>query len=483
MSSPALAGALARRCADEGSYRRWRAQAAATGWCEHPVRLSGQVHALDSATGELRTVLDTQAMPDGTLLTACGNRRVSVCRPCAQTYRADTWQLVAAGLRGGKGVPETVGAHPRVFLTLTAPSFGAVHSRRAGRSRGSRPCRPRRGGVCIHGRPRGCAARHGRDDPLIGTPLCEDCYDYAGAVLWNARVPLLWSRTTTAIRRALAAEAGLSRAQAARCVRLAFTKVAEYQARGVVHLHAVLRLDAAPPPGQPGALAPPPAGFTAELLVAAIRRALPAACAPAPGPRPGVVGRAATWGAQCDLRVITASSATANPTAIAAYVAKYATKSTEALGAALAHRLLAASEIEALPVSAHLRRILSTCWELGGQAHLAELGLRRWAHALGFRGHFSTRSRRYSTTLTLLRSARARWQAERRGDTREVDPWDGEPEAGSVELVAEWRYAGTGYVTALDELLAAGERRAYLDGLELRREHRRAQRRLRAEVA
>jgi hypothetical protein len=40
------------------------------------------------------------------------------------------WQLIYAGLAGGrKGVPEQVAEHPQVFASLTAPSFGAVHSR------------------------------------------------------------------------------------------------------------------------------------------------------------------------------------------------------------------------------------------------------------------------------------------------------------------------------------------------------------------
>jgi hypothetical protein len=51
-------------------------------------------------------------------------RRASVCPPCAETYRADTYQLIRAGLVGGKGVPETVTGHPCVFATFTAPSFG-----------------------------------------------------------------------------------------------------------------------------------------------------------------------------------------------------------------------------------------------------------------------------------------------------------------------------------------------------------------------
>jgi hypothetical protein len=49
----------------------------------------------------------------------------------AATYRADACQLLAAGLKGGKGVPDTVASHPRLFVTFTAPSFGWVHTRKA----------------------------------------------------------------------------------------------------------------------------------------------------------------------------------------------------------------------------------------------------------------------------------------------------------------------------------------------------------------
>jgi hypothetical protein len=64
------------------------------------------------------------------LLIACKTRRASRCPPCAEVYRADTYQLSRAGLTGGKGVPETVADHPCVFTTLTAPSFGPVHVQR-----------------------------------------------------------------------------------------------------------------------------------------------------------------------------------------------------------------------------------------------------------------------------------------------------------------------------------------------------------------
>ena len=65
------------------------------------------------------------------LLKACGTRRESRCPSCAATYRADAYQLLAAGLKGGKGVPDSISEHPRLFVTFTAPSFGQVHSRRA----------------------------------------------------------------------------------------------------------------------------------------------------------------------------------------------------------------------------------------------------------------------------------------------------------------------------------------------------------------
>ncbi|MGW5163356.1 replication initiator, partial [Nonomuraea wenchangensis] len=31
-------------------------------------------------------------------------------------------------------------------------------------------------------------------DPRLGEPLCPDCYDYTGSVLFNALAPLLWKR-------------------------------------------------------------------------------------------------------------------------------------------------------------------------------------------------------------------------------------------------------------------------------------------------
>lgn len=148
-----LASDVMARVGNPERYTRWRQQLASTGYCSHPIRLSGSRTVVDAGTGEIRGSYSTGDEPDGTLLVACGNRRATRCPTCSATYRSDTWQLVAAGLRGGKGVPETVADHPRLFVTLTAPSFGPVHSRR-GKGTAARVCRSRRG-RCPHGRPLG----------------------------------------------------------------------------------------------------------------------------------------------------------------------------------------------------------------------------------------------------------------------------------------------------------------------------------------
>ncbi len=213
---------------------------------------------------------DTASEPDGALLTACGNRRETVCPPCSQVYKRDARQLVRAGLTGGKGIPETVAAHPCVFATFTAPSFGPVHARRM-RGKTVLPCRPRRDANarrCPHGRDISCPRRHADGDPRLGRPLCPDCYDYHAAVLFNACAGELWRRFTTYLPRCLARLAGLTHQQLRAVASVRYVKVAEYQARGVIHYHAIIRLDA---PGDD--YQPPPPRLSAQLLCDAITTA------------------------------------------------------------------------------------------------------------------------------------------------------------------------------------------------------------------
>jgi hypothetical protein len=122
-----------------------------TGGCLHPVLLRGRADYIDCGTGELIHRYTTVHEPGGVLPIACKTRRASRCPPCAEVYRADTYQLIRAGLSGGKGIPATVADHPCVFVTLTAPSFGPVHARREKNGR-VLACRPRRNDkTCPHG--------------------------------------------------------------------------------------------------------------------------------------------------------------------------------------------------------------------------------------------------------------------------------------------------------------------------------------------
>jgi Replication initiator protein, pSAM2 len=437
-----LPGVVAEVIARAGpGYDRWMEQVAATGYCVHPVRLRGQVEHADAATGEVRTVYSTDREPDATLLKACGNRRASVCPSCSATYQADSFHLLAAGLRGGKGVPESVSGHPRLFVTFTAPSFGQVHTRKA-QGLLVYPCHPyRQGQRCPHGRRAGCWQRHDADDPRLGEPLCPRCYQAGAQVLWNALAGRLWSRTTIYLYRALAQLAGMTEAELRRLVRISFAKVAEYQRRGAVHFHAIIRLDAATGCGCPACVAPPPAGFTAELLEEAVRHAAATVAVPCPmTDEDQGVTLVARWGEQLDVRHITEVGDEKELSAeqVAGYVAKYATKSTEALGVTLDHRV-SEEELERLDVSAHVAELVRACWELGTRPSLVGLRLRKWAHMLGFGGHFSTKSRRYSITLGALRRARVVYVIRRRrGATLPLDAWGRPEDDQAVIVVASW---------------------------------------------
>ncbi|MDT9699790.1 replication initiator [Streptomyces sp. P17] len=406
-------------------------QLSGLGGCTHPVRLDGHrtEYAVNTATGEIGNILrhlDSAALPAGQLLVRCNNRRATRCAACAETYRRDTYHLITAGLRGGKGTPERVSTHPRVFATFTAPGFGPVHNRRTD----GRPCR--------------CGTHHDQEDAVLGTPLNSDTYDYEAAVLWNAHAGALWRRFSIYLRREVAKRAGLTQRAFRDHARVSFAKVAEYQKRGAVHFHAVIRLD-----GPEGGDASPPAWATAELLTDAIRAA--ATAARIDGPQ--IDGRAHTFafGRQLDVRPIRSADfddgQNLTERAVAAYIAKYATKGAEAATGTLDRPIRLLAELAHARISDHARRMIRTAWTLGARKELEHLRLRAWAHMLGFRGHFSTKSRRYSTTLGALRTARADW---RRAQTAPPATQDGD----TTLVLAHWAFAGTG-LSAAETWLAA----------------------------
>ncbi|MEJ1202065.1 MULTISPECIES: replication initiator [unclassified Streptomyces] len=423
--------------ASRPEFGAWRRNVVRLGGCTNPIHLVGAATVYDTTTGAALLSYGSDVY-GGRLLTACGNRRASVCPACSALYRADTYQLVRAGLVGGKNVPEVVSGHPRVFATLTAPGYGPVHTRRERDGR-VRPCRPRRRGddLCPHGAPAGCHERHPADDPRLGEPLCPRCYDYAGAVLWHAFAGRLWHRFGLELKREVARRAGLSRTEFGEVARLSYAKVAEYQRRGLVHFHAVIRLD-----GPDGPDSAPPGWATVPLLVAAVHAVVGRVRLSAPGA--GVIGpRVLRFGAQADVRPVTsyrrgAGERPDSASSVAGYIAKYATKGAESAGA-VDGRIRHAREMVVLPVRAHVLRMIGACWWLGGLPEFEPLGLRRWAHMLGYGGHFSTKSRRYSTTLTALRQARTDHRAKQQRASL------GLAADRPTVTVGRWRYAGRGY--------------------------------------
>jgi hypothetical protein len=292
----------------------------------------------------------------------------------------------------------------------------------------------------------------------LGEPLCARCYQAGAQVLWNALAGRLWSRTTIYVYRTLAQLTGLTEGQLRRLVRISFAKVAEYQKRGAVHFHAIIRLDAATNCGCTACVAPPRAGFTADLLERAVRQAASSVALPCPTvDEDQGVTLVARWGEQLDVHQITEAGDERDLSAeqVAGYVAKYATKATEALGVTLDHRISEA-ELDELELPAHVAELIRACWELGGRPSLVGLRLRKWAHMLGFGGHFSSKSRRYSTTLGALRRARVAYAIRRRqGGSLPLDVWGRPEEDQAVLVVASWVYLGSGYQSTGEAWLAA----------------------------
>lgn len=301
----------------------------------------------------------------------------------------------------------------------------------------------------MHNRPdRGvcrCGTRHGNDDPALGSAIDPATYDYAGAVLFNNHAGQLWQRFTNRLRREIAARAGLTQRELKERARLSYGKVAEFQKRGALHFHAVIRLDG---PGGPNT--PPPTWATVDLLADAIRAAAAhsytSVSVPAIEDQPA---RTFRWGTQLDVRPVKAFGDGSEITeqAVASYVAKYATKAAENTGT-LDRRIGELSELDRHDVPDHTRRLIEACKLL--DPLYPDRRLWAWAHMLGFRGHFSSKSRHYSTTLGALRQERAVYRAAQEREALGLE--DTEPD--TVLVLADWQYAGHGH-TPGESVLAA----------------------------
>jgi hypothetical protein len=138
----------------------------------------------------------------------CGSRIKSRCESCAELYRRDWAAIARSGVFDGP-----VEQYRFYLLTLTAPSFGRVH--RVPRSGAPTRC--------------GCGALHSVDGAgLRGVPLDAGSYDYAGQVAWNRDAGVLWDRTRRRLRD--------------RWESVEYFIVREWQDRGVLHVHAIVRI-------------------------------------------------------------------------------------------------------------------------------------------------------------------------------------------------------------------------------------------------
>ena len=162
------------------------------------------------------------------------------------------------------------------------------------------------------------------------------------------------------------------------------------------------------------------------------------------------------WGVQLDVKTVrTGPGGEIADGKVVAYLAKYATKSTEAVGGVSTRITPDSIDIYGDPKS-HLGRLIAAAWQVGDVPARPEyhefLRLRRWAHMLGYGGHFTTRSRRYSSTFTERRQRR---QAYRRNHPRQQRVAMHEHDQAAAVTLTALRYEGSGWRTSGDAELAA----------------------------
>lgn len=142
----------------------------------------------------------------------CMNREAARCPSCSRISTQDWAAIIRSGVFNP---PPSVPSSRWMFLTLTAPSFGPVHHV-------PRDHQQRRRCTCgvMHN------SRH--DDHLRGSAVHPNTYRYDDQVRWNRDSGRLFDRTRAAL--------------VARIPELSYAAVREWQSRGTIHLHVILRV-------------------------------------------------------------------------------------------------------------------------------------------------------------------------------------------------------------------------------------------------
>lgn len=304
-------------------------------YCEHPITLKGL--GINKTTGEVS---------ERKTYVTCGSRRRSKCVACSDVYSRDAYTVASSGWQEGISY---------AWITLTAPGrevFGCQHHTFAGRD-GKRRCTPKRKCPGCGKDVPPCKRFHKPGDPLIGVPVC-DCFDYEKAAAFNTAVPALWVKTMRRLNDEFGEDG-----------RLPFLKVAEWQRRGLVHIHVLVR------------------GIEdTERVLSAVRAARAEGFA---------------WGENSKVEIIAPHDVNRAKEAFR-YIVKYATKSVAD------HR-----DREAPALRLHLAKLRHT-------AQIASEGSARVAAArgdgLGFGGHVLTKSHAWGTTFKAIRDARQEFAAK-----------------------------------------------------------------------
>lgn len=343
-----------------------------------------------------RPIVVRRTDPDGTMRDVrirCGNRRAAACPSCSALYRGDVKRLFRAGLDALAETGETL-----IFLTLTAPSFGAVHwvpptpPPRLGAAQ-------RRRWAASHRRRCRCGVYHAvADEAVKGVPVDASAYEYERQTQWNSLAPRLWSRTGDRLARLLGRDPATGHLR-----RPPYVAVAEFQARGAVHFHVLLRV---------------PAGVDLDVYDDAAR-----------GRRAGRIerlvrevetfheGRRFTWGTQVVADVLRDSDSRRRS---AGYLAKLLSYTTKDLARGVDGR-------EHSRERSRHDGWLDVCAEeqvaCGPRCDGLGRCTRPGHRSRGFGGHVMRRSRSWSgVSLGSLRAARRRWACAVAGASASSDP-------------------------------------------------------------
>ena len=291
-----------------------------------------------------------------------------------------------------------------------------------------------------------CPDKHARDDYRLGEPLARTATTTPARLL-NACAPELWRRFTITLRRAPCSPGRAHQQGVRRPGRLSYAKVAEYQRRGVVHFHAIIRLDGPtgpPPPHPPG----PPSAYSPKRSPGRPHR-------PHRHPgHPGLRARTLAWGRQIDTRPVT-TTGDLTDSKVAAYVAKYATKAAEATGT-LDRRITPADRLAELPIRDHARRHIAECLRLAKlPAPRSPAPGRLGAHARLLRPLRHQEPR-------LLHHPRRTAGRPGRPPARNRHRRRAVPDllSDTTVTVADWHFAGRAYLPSISELAAIESRAA-----------------------